>query len=99
MGGSSRWAAPARFLYARVTRGAMTLCELVTCVFCRGGIQGFVLRLRGWGRVQRVWGAGSFVKSWQCGCSCLPDSSVACLAGCEGRKYNKTDRRSGMEIT
>jgi len=46
-----------------------------------------------------VCGRGFFVKSWQCGCSCLPDSSVACLAGCEGRKYNKTDRRSGMEIT
>ena len=38
------------------------------------------------------------VKSWQCGCSCLPDSSVACLAGCEGGTYNKTDRRSGMEV-
>lgn len=78
--------------------GAMTLYELVTCVFCLGGIQGFVLRLCGWGRVQRGWGAGSFVKSWQCGCSCLPDSSVACLAGGEGGKYNKTDRRSGMEV-
>ena len=29
--------------------GAMTLYELVTCVFCLGGIQGFVLRLRGGG--------------------------------------------------
>lgn len=60
-------------------RGAMTLSELVACVFCLGGIQGLMWRLCGWG-------AGSFVKSWQCGPSCYPDSSVSCLVGGGGGK-------------